>query len=963
MLATAPERSLRGVRALLLLGWLALLVSLFWDPVTPRFTDPANEASPFRVDGSSVVIQGEPITSEPYAMGNRIFWSMIIPLVPLFLLVAGHEAWRRICPLSFVSQLPRLFGLQRRHRKLNRRTGIVEAAVVLPARQGWWQRHALDVQLALLFVGLNARILFVNSDRTALAVFIVGILAIVLLVGWFWGGKTWCNYLCPLGTIQKVYTGPGGLLESRPHIAKPSTPQSMCRKPGPDGDTSTCVGCTPACPDIDRERAYWESLEDPSVRRLYYGLFGLLVGFYGFYYLYSGTWDYYYSGLWTHEPGQLSKLLGPGLYLNQQTVPIPKLISAPLVIALAVGLSYALWSLIERAWTTLSRRWSPNRTAVEALHQVLTVCAFVSINTFYLFAGRGNLALLPAPVVHGIDIAIVLLTSIWLVRTLRRHPLTYRQESLSASLRSQLENIEIDFPRLLDGRALKDLKPGEIYVLARTLPEFTQANRLQAYRSVVEDLIRTHRMDQISSQELLQEMREAIGITDAEHREILLGLGVTDADSNQIEHSAVFENWLRRDNYRVACEALLLGRLQPGMRLSAVIAEQEREQPMQSLIDLYQITPSEHQQAMAEIGSRAGLLYERALRELDRLADDATLAFTLSLEALAHPRPHLQNVTRLLLRERSAESRPAIERVLTTLAALGPGQDTDGLAQQLRALVGARVETLIQDAIEGNPTETWGAVLPATTTRILQGELDVEARPDGTGLTPYPELVTQGPPLTEQLEALATDGSRRAALALWILAALAPQAAQQHHRPQDDDSDWMRAVRMQLTEQATDCRPEMAAGLTLPETIEVAIHLSRCRLFAELRLTALADLAQLATATTRASEEAVFRAKQPVEALLLMYSGQCRMEPSGQRFDAAIEVAAFGIQALLYPCAFGQELSVESETAAFIILPREELSAWLRREPVAAAAVFASLANLSAEKTPDAAPVAEENRI
>jgi hypothetical protein len=374
---------------LLLLGWLLLLVSLFWDPVTPRFTDPSNDASPFRVNGSSVIIQGEAITSEPYAMGNRIFWSMIVPLVPLFLLVAGHEAWRRICPLSFVSQLPGLFGIQRKRRKLNRRSGVVESAVILPERQG-----------------------------------------------------------------------------------------------------------------------------------------------------------------------------------------------------------------------------------------------------FYLFAGRGNLALLPGPVVRGIDILIVLLTSLWLVQTLRRHPLDYRQESLAASLRRQLERIDIDFPRLLDGRTLKDLKPAEIYVLSRTLPEFTQSFRLQTYRSLVQDLIDTHGIDQASSQTVLDEMRAAIGISEAEHREILLELGISEAESSQIQHSAVFENWLRRDNYRVACEALLLGQLRPGMRLSEVIAKQECSDSIKSLVEIYQITPSEHQQALTQIGSRAGLLYERALRDLDQLIADAALAFALNLVPL-----------------------------------------------------------------------------------------------------------------------------------------------------------------------------------------------------------------------------------------------------------------------------------------------------------------------------------------
>jgi hypothetical protein len=173
----------------------------------------------------------------------------------------------------------------------------------------------------------------------------------------------------------------------------------------------------------------------------------------------------------------------------------------------------------------------------------------------------------------------------------------------------------------------------------------------------------------------------------------------------------------------------------------------------------------------------------------------------------------------------------------------------------------------------------------------------------------------------------------------------------------------MRAVRRQVADPSDDGERRAAAEVALPEPIDIAVTLARCLLFAELRLASLAELAELATAVTRNSGEVVFRAGDPIEALFLMRSGQCRLHPSGQRLDAEVDVPPFGTQALLYPCVHGQALRVESDTATFVVLPREGLSAWLRREHVAAAAVFASLANLAVEETPDAARFAEEDQI
>jgi hypothetical protein len=40
-----------SVRAVLFLGWLGLIASLFWDPMTPMMTQPGTAWSPFHIQG------------------------------------------------------------------------------------------------------------------------------------------------------------------------------------------------------------------------------------------------------------------------------------------------------------------------------------------------------------------------------------------------------------------------------------------------------------------------------------------------------------------------------------------------------------------------------------------------------------------------------------------------------------------------------------------------------------------------------------------------------------------------------------------------------------------------------------------------------------------------------------------------------------------------------------------------
>src|ERR1700749_2399717 len=218
MLYQTSERKMRLVRTVLLIAWFVLIVSLFWDPLTPFLTAPDNLASPFHLHGTQVLVQGKPLPADPYPMGNRMFWTMVLPLVPMFLMVFGHEAWRRVCPLSHFSQIPHMLGWQRRVKVLNRRSGRVDRVLAL-LPEAWLRRNHLYFQFGFLTLGVCARLLFVNADRIALVGIFVFFLGLALLVGLLYGGKTWCNYFCPISVIQDIYTGPGALFDSKAHTA------------------------------------------------------------------------------------------------------------------------------------------------------------------------------------------------------------------------------------------------------------------------------------------------------------------------------------------------------------------------------------------------------------------------------------------------------------------------------------------------------------------------------------------------------------------------------------------------------------------------------------------------------------------------------------------------------------------------------------------------------------------------
>ncbi len=154
---------------------------------------------------------------QPYALGARIFWGMVVPASILILVILGHETWRRICPLSFLSQLPRALGIQRRRRVIDPETQSVRSELVSISQDSWLGRNSIYCQFGLLFAGLTVRLLFANSDRFALGIYLLATIVAAISIGYLYAGKTWCHYFCPMGPVQTIYTGTGGLMGSQAH--------------------------------------------------------------------------------------------------------------------------------------------------------------------------------------------------------------------------------------------------------------------------------------------------------------------------------------------------------------------------------------------------------------------------------------------------------------------------------------------------------------------------------------------------------------------------------------------------------------------------------------------------------------------------------------------------------------------------------------------------------------------------
>jgi hypothetical protein len=150
------------------------------------------------------------------AIGLNIMWNGLIPIAPALLVIAPG-LWRNICPMSTFSLLPHRFGFSGR-RMLPRRWAGLLALIALVA---------LFVIVPLRHLSLDT-----NAPLTALMLAISALLAIALGMAFEWRSG-WCNSLCPIHPVEKLYG-------QSPAITLPNMRCDECRS------------CSAPCPDSTR---------------------------------------------------------------------------------------------------------------------------------------------------------------------------------------------------------------------------------------------------------------------------------------------------------------------------------------------------------------------------------------------------------------------------------------------------------------------------------------------------------------------------------------------------------------------------------------------------------------------------------------------------------------------------------------------------------------------------------------
>jgi FHA domain/Cyclic nucleotide-binding domain/4Fe-4S binding domain len=620
ILTKVTEKQMHLVRWFLVVGWVLLVLSAFYDPISLWLTDPMSLWSPVHIHPDRcILVQGKCLTQSSYVLAPRIFWGIIVPISVIILVVGGHEAWRRICPLYFISQIPRRLGWQRKKDKVNPETGSVRRELVGVPAESWLGKNFAYLQFGLLFLGLNLRLLVANGNGIGFGCFVLLSIAGALVVGYLFKGRSWCQYFCPMAPVQVFYTSNRGLLGSDAHMSpSASITQSMCRSIDDHGqEKSACVSCQSPCIDIDAERTYWANLERPERKLLFYGYFGLMLGFFVYFYLYAGNWDYYFSGIWSHDAQQFTSLLKPGFYVAGRSISIPKILAVPLTLGICTAASYWAGNKIEELVAWWSNCQHKNWSKMQIRHICFIGAVFVSFNVFFIFAGRPNLKLFPSYIELLFNAFYILVSTLWLQRNLSRSQSIYQRESLTGSLRRQLQKLAVNWNEFLEGRSMDDLNTQEVYILAKVLPGFNRQSRLQVYQGILQEALAEGKTQSANSLEMLQGMREELQVSADEHYGILANLGVETPDLLDPVAQRSREDRLRLESYQRNLETLLLDLI--ANHASIEQALQQKQGQIEAMRQEYSISNDEQEQVLLALFHPNSTLLSTSMQLLTNL--------------------------------------------------------------------------------------------------------------------------------------------------------------------------------------------------------------------------------------------------------------------------------------------------------------------------------------------------------
>jgi len=386
-------------------------------------------------------------------------------------MLMGYNAWRKACPLAWVANLSKPITLFNKRR--------------VPQ---WMETYSFPIQFGLLAFALYLRQLFLNDNDVALGFFFIIIIIVAVLINLFFSGKSWCNFFCPVGIVEKLYAGSN---------TNRSDKNSAC---------STCSACKKNCPDIDMESSYWKEKSDRYKQYTFYMFPGLIFGFYLYFYLRTMTWRYYFSGDWTLP-----------VQTGYQFTPISPYILAALSLLLPSMVSLIIMLGIEKLLPQIEKFKQKDQQAQQ--HVAKIIAAYFSFNIFYLYAGAptfaqfGNLYTL-------FQFIVVASSSIFLWKEIHREERFFLHERFASKIMKKLGALRSK------GSNLKEV----YYTFANQQKD--KQEKLKIYKDALSSLINEGILT-FEDMQMLDKIREQLSISKQEHDTIIHSLQDSSNDNMQ----------------------------------------------------------------------------------------------------------------------------------------------------------------------------------------------------------------------------------------------------------------------------------------------------------------------------------------------------------------------------------------------------------------------------------------------
>jgi Cyclic nucleotide-binding domain len=807
------------------------------------------------------------------SLAGRIVWTVVVAALPFFIVLVGYHRWRRICPLAFFAQIPVKI----------RRPGTRRASK-------WSESNYYLIAFSVFVFSLWIRLIATNGNGRAISVFFVVLALAALTIGAFYTGKTWCNYICPVSFVEKIYTEPHSLRQ---------TENSQCEK---------CSACKKFCPDINEENGYWKEIGLSSKRWIYFAFPGVVFAFYFYYYLQAGAWEYYFSGRWTNEPSVLATAFLPGqkgANAGFFFLPIvPRALAAAITLLIFACLSFTVFSILERLVAGWLRRRDSATDPNQSRHVMFSLAGFSAFVIFYSFAGQPSLrkiTFLPAP--QLMSIAVVATATIFLIKRLRRTSRDFAEETLARSIIRRWEWPDMVPPK----------DPHEAFLVhtARSRASANEsAKTLEVYEASVREAL-TNGFVTREQVHLLDHLRNQLKIKNSDHEKIMGALA--DEERAMLSNSANPVNAEKRLQLATYSSALR-------KYFQKILAAQGNPDNkfIRGLRAEYGVTRAEHQVILDELmGGEGGMGAQMA--EALRLIARAEL----TVKALElWPSPTLDFLAQLI----RARHSQAVESLIGGLRFTLP----DERSLSLRLALYDSDEGFRESVIE----QLRASLSPAVAERLIAAYSET-VRVESSMST-----------VTEMLAArLKSTSPYVRAVALFGLSERAAANAQMLATMSHDEHELVRETARDLTARSApgnaDTHPELSV-------VEKMIALRSAPVFANLEPQGLAELAWASREDYFAPGALLCAAGEPGEAVFIVLRGEVEVidrDDAGERIVSHAETGGFiGELSVLDPGPRSAELRAGQRGTRVLRLNGNAFREAMEEEPAIASQVIRTLA-------------------